>query len=121
VGAASLARPPSPPGNRLIYITCIIERRRQHRAKIKPARIARLATPSAAAVYRRYVKSCASDFGSKSEDFSGYYDGLRGSQLGAISIHGPIATVAVTSRTGARRSATFVDAAGEWRVVIGIE
>lgn len=81
----------------------------------------RLATLSAAAAYRRYVKSCASDFGSKSEDFSGYYDGLRGSRLGAISIHGPIATVAVTSRMGARRSATFVDAAGEWRVVIGIE
>lgn len=81
----------------------------------------RLATPSAAAVYRRYVKSCTSDFGSKSENFSGYYDILRGSRLGAISIQGPIATVAFMSRTGAHRTATFVDAAGEWRVVIGIE
>jgi len=81
----------------------------------------RLATPSAAASYRRYVAACASEFGTKSQNFSGYYDGLRGSRLGAISIHGPIATVAVTSRTGARATATFVDAAGEWRLVIGIE
>jgi hypothetical protein len=51
----------------------------------------------------------------------GYYDGLRGSRLGAISNHGPTATVAVTSRMGARANATFVDAAGEWRLVIGIE
>jgi hypothetical protein len=81
----------------------------------------RLSKPSAAAAYRRYIASCASEFAGKPGNFSGYSHGLRGSRLGAISIHGPIATVAVTSRAGKRATATFVDAAGEWRLAIGIE
>jgi hypothetical protein len=83
----------------------------------------RLSTPYAAAAYRRYVASCAHEVRSRSENFSAYYDGLRGSRLGTISIHGPIATVAVGSRTRTHGAATltFVDAAGEWRLVIGIE
>lgn len=81
----------------------------------------RLATPSGAAAYRRYLASCAAEFGDRSDNFSDYYEGLRGSRLGAISIHGPIATVAVTSRNGRHGTATFVDVASKWRLVIGIE
>jgi hypothetical protein len=81
----------------------------------------RFATPSAAVAYRRYLASCVTEFGDKSDSFSGYYKGLRGSRLGAISIHGPVATAAVTSRNGRHGTGTFVDVAGKWRVVIGIE
>jgi hypothetical protein len=81
----------------------------------------RLATPSEAAAYRRYLASCAAEFAGTSDNFSGYYDDLHGSRLGAISIHGPIANVAVTSRNGRHGTATFVDVAGKWRLVIGIE
>ena len=81
----------------------------------------RLSAPGAAAAYRRYVASCASEFGRQPGNFSGYYDLMRGSRLGAISIQGPVATVAVTSRKGMRGNAIFVDAAHEWRLVIGIQ
>ena len=77
----------------------------------------RLATASAAAAYRRYVASCAAETNS----FSGYYKILRGSQLGAISISGSIATAAVTFASKRHGTATFVNAAGAWRLVIGVE
>ncbi|HEX3509911.1 MAG TPA: hypothetical protein VHT27_02310 [Solirubrobacteraceae bacterium] len=82
----------------------------------------RLATPSVAAEYKRYVTStCPPAFRDEPQNMSGYYGLLRGSRLGAISINGPIATAAVTARNGRHESAIFLDAAGEWRLVIGVD
>jgi hypothetical protein len=81
----------------------------------------RLATPSDAAAYRRYLASCAAEFTSTPDNFRGYYDDLHGSRLGAISVHSPIANVAVTFRNGRHGTATFVDVAGKWRLVIGVD
>jgi hypothetical protein len=81
----------------------------------------RLAKPGMAAAYRRYVASCVTEVARKPDTFSGYDNIFGGSRLGTISIHGPIAIAAVTSRGGRHARMEFVDAAGEWRIVIGVE
>jgi hypothetical protein len=81
----------------------------------------RLSTPSVAAAYKRYLKSCAAGFGKEASNFTGYYNLFHGSRLGAISIHDPIATAAVVARDGKKGTALFVKAAGRWRLVIGVE
>jgi hypothetical protein len=82
----------------------------------------RLSKPSAAAAYRRYVaSSCVPEFRAKPENINGYYGLIRGSRLGAVSIRGPVAEAAITSRTGRRATALFVDAGGRWRLVIGVD
>jgi hypothetical protein len=82
----------------------------------------RLATRSGAAAYRRYIASdCVPEFRDKPDNISGYYRLLRGSRLGAISVDGPLATAAVTSRNARHTRATFIEVQGEWRLVIGVE
>ena len=81
-----------------------------------------LATPSAAAAYRRYIaSSCVPEFLDKPANIRGYRRLFGGSRLGSISFRGPIATATVTSRSGRHGTATFVHAAVGWRIVIGIE
>jgi hypothetical protein len=71
--------------------------------------------------YQAYVAKCAPSFAAQRANFSAYYRDLKAVSLGAITVHGSIAYARVNYP--GRRGVTlrFVRAAGEWRVLEGVQ
>jgi hypothetical protein len=91
----------------------------QHQpARALEADLRRLDTPAGRSSYQKYVAQCVPSL-ARATKLSEYQRGLGGVKLGAVTIHGNVAKAQATSKTGQHATATFVKAAGEWRLVIG--
>jgi hypothetical protein len=85
------------------------------------ADLKRLGTPNGRSAYEKSVNQCVPSFAANPKNFTRYERGLAGAKLGTVLVHGDLARVQVVTRDGKRVTARFVKAAGEWRVLLGVQ
>jgi hypothetical protein len=85
------------------------------------ADLRRLETPAGQSRYRAYVTRCAPDFARDPRNFTAYAKGFAGVSIGPVTVHGDTAEVRTTFKTGAVANERFVNAAGEWRLLVGVQ
>jgi hypothetical protein len=90
-------------------------------ASALPAALTHLNSPTQRAKYAAYVRSCAPAFARHASNFTGYAQLFANLRLGQVEVHGNTASARVTAPTGRRGGLIFVKAAGEWRVLVGVQ
>ncbi len=95
---------------------------REHRpAGALATDLKQLSTAGGRAGYQRYVDRCAPSIARDPSNFSAYERVFSRFSLGAITIRGSIATIDVRAAGQQAFQARFVHAAGEWRLLEGVQ
>lgn len=71
--------------------------------------------------YRAYVASCAPEFAKRAANFADYERIFAGLAITTVTVRGNRATVRVSSNARRVVNLSFVRAAGEWRLLIGVQ
>jgi hypothetical protein len=79
-----------------------------------------LETPAGRTAYQNQVAHCVPTFAADPRNFTGYARVFSRVKLGRITIRGNIAIVQASNSNGQQAVTTFVRAAGEWRLLIGV-
>jgi hypothetical protein len=90
-------------------------------ASALPTDLKQLSTASGQAGYQKYVDGCAPSFARDPRNFSAYERAFNGVSLGPIKIRGSIATVLAHAPGRRPFRIRFVKAAGEWRLLDGVQ
>lgn len=73
------------------------------------------------AQYQTSIDQCASGLAKEPRGFVGFSRALAGISLRGLKVHGNQATVAVPFKPGRGSKITFVRAADEWRLLVGVQ
>jgi hypothetical protein len=85
------------------------------------AALRKLETEPGRGQYQASIDRCAPVLANEPKTFVTYSRGLAGISLRGLTVHGNQATVAVPPKPGRSNTITFVRAAGEWRLRIGVQ
>jgi hypothetical protein len=86
-----------------------------------PLSFTRLETSAGRSSYQQSVAECRPPLARHPRDFSDYEQALGGAKLGAMTVRGNVAKVRVRFRNGKHVPEAFVRAAGQWRLLIGVQ
>jgi hypothetical protein len=81
----------------------------------------RLDTKAGRSSWQTYVDRCVPSLSKNPSNFTVYEQLFRGVSLGIISVHGNTATARITSKGRRLVGLTFVRAAGDWRLLVGVQ
>ena len=85
------------------------------------AELRKLQTDPGRRQYQGTVDQCRPSLAKEPHTFDVYYRALAPMSLGGLKVHGNQATVGITPKPGLASPMNFVRAAGEWRLLIGVQ
>ena len=85
------------------------------------AELRKLQTDPGRRQYQATVDQCRPSLAKHPHTFDVYYRALAPMSLRGLKVHGNQATVGITPKPGSASPMTFVQAAGEWRLLIGVQ
>jgi hypothetical protein len=85
------------------------------------AELRRLDTKPARRQYQATIDQCVPSLARHPQTFVAYNRALAPIALHGLQVHGNQATVSLASKPGLANQITFVRAAGEWRLLIGVQ
>jgi hypothetical protein len=85
------------------------------------AELRKLDTKPGRRQYQATVDQCVPSLAKQPQTFVVYYRALAPVSLHGLNVHGNQATVGIAPKPGLANPMTFVRAAGEWRLLIGVQ
>lgn len=85
------------------------------------ADLRKLQTEAGRTSYKRSLAQCEPVLAQHPRDFAGYERVFGGATLGSVAVRGDTARVAFHPKNDKATILTFVNAAGEWRLLIGVQ